>query len=308
MGKLSVLIKLSSNADQYIHYLNQEPNLYLANFTHREFHCLGKFNRKEILQTLILHSCNRIDNAENISNWKICTFRFIMEVVRNKKKPTSSRSSRTDQDIEILAKEEGELIHLQVEEEETTKQFIEERDKNIKDVKMYRTENEIKTNHLQNKTILNPDDNLLNLQPYQPTDQWTRRENFHQRLKRHETSILVQHRHQEIQVCRSKEDYEYKSKRQEEDEKLIQRIEEEERLLRLRENEENKFRRREDEEIQEINELMDEINQSNENEDGSLVMHGNELELLIRLRSEEDMKMLLHQESQHLDHNFGINR
>jgi len=233
-----------------------------------------------------------------------------MEVVRNKKKPTSSRSSRTDQDIEILAKEEGELIHLQVEEEEeeTTKQFIEERDKNIKDVKMFRTENETKTNHLQNKTILNPDDNIPNLQPYKPTDQWTRRENFHQRLQRHETSILVQHRHQKIQVCRSKEDYEYKSKRQEEDEKLIQRIEEEERLLRIRENEENKFRRREDEEIQEIHELMDEINQSNENEDGSLVMHGNELELLIRLRSEEDMKMLLHQESQYLDHNLGINR
>ena len=220
-----------------------------------------------------------------------------MEVVRNKKKPTSSRSSRTDQDIEILAKEEGELIHLQVEEEEeeTTKQFIEERDKNIKDVKMFRTENETKINHLQNKTILNPDDNIPNLQPYKPTDQWTRRENFHQRLQRHETSILVQHRHQKIQVCRSTEDYEYKSKRQEEDEKLIQRIEEEERLLRLRENEENNFRRREDEAM--IHELMDEINQANENEDGGQVMNRNELELLIRLRSEEDMKMLLNQES-----------
>ena len=221
-----------------------------------------------------------------------------MEVVRNKKKPASLRSSRTDQDIEILAKEEGELIHLQVEEEEEEKeeektvQFNEEKHTNDK---MFRIEHETKHNHLQNKTILNPDENLLELQPYQPTDQWTRRENFHQRLQRHETSILVQHRHQKIQVCRSTEDYEYRSKKQEEDEKLIQRIEEEERLHRIRENEENIFRRREDEAM--IHELMDEINQSNENEDGSLVTHGNELELLIRLRSEEDMKMLLHQES-----------
>ena len=231
---------------------------------------------------------------------KICIFRFIMEVVRNRKKPTSSRSSRTDQDIEILAKEEGELNYLQVkeekkEEEEKTIQFNKEKDKNMKDTKMFRMEYETKHNHLQNKTTLNPDDTLLELQPYQPTDQWTRRENFHQRLQRHETSILVQQRHQKIQVCRSTEDYEYKSKRQEEDEKLIQRIEEEERLLRLRENEENNFRRREDEAM--IHELMDEINQANENEDGGQVMNRNELELLIRLRSEEDMKMLLNQES-----------
>ena len=41
-----------------------------------------------------------------------------MEVVRNKKKQQpSSRSSRTDQDVEHLAREEGELEHLHKEGE-----------------------------------------------------------------------------------------------------------------------------------------------------------------------------------------------